>query len=221
MSFFSLLWMLAFKADEYENKAAHIVGDWAFPEEARDLYDIQPDENSPHVVALRSHQQLLLQMVLSRMVDNYLVYIADLLALIFRTKPETLRSSEKVRLDTVLAHDNMEELISDLAERQVNRLSYQGMRDLSQYLSGSLKFDLFKSPQDLKRAAGIIELRNLIVHNRAVVNRHFLSRVPDSPTQVGEVVELDLDSVFSDVQFLTGSASDLDARASDKFGLAR
>jgi hypothetical protein len=79
-------------------------------------------------------EQLLLQLVLARSVDNFLVYIADLLALIYRTRPETLRSSESVPIELIMKHDTMDDLISTLSDMRVNELSYKGMRELSDYL---------------------------------------------------------------------------------------
>ena len=168
---------------------------------------------------LRRHRQLLLQMILCRGVDNYLAYVSELVALVFRTKPETMRSNEEVRLDVVLQHDNMEALVSSLAERRVYQLSYRGMRELSQYLSKRLRFNLFEEADTLKEAIRIIELRNIIVHNRAVVNRQFQSRVPDFPVEVGDAVKLEVDLVLSDVDFIVRSVLDIDQRARQKFEL--
>lgn len=82
-------------------------------------------------------------MMLTRAVDNHLAYISDLPALVLRTRPETLRSSETIGLDTVLQHDTMDELVSELSEKRVNQLSYEGMRDLSTYLADRLGPILF------------------------------------------------------------------------------
>lgn len=165
--------------------------------------------------------QQLYQMMLSRAADNYLTYLADILALIFRKRPETLRSGEMVKLDIVLQHKAMEDLIAVLAERRVVQLSYQGMRELSKYLEEKLGFPLFKKAQQLQRAFQIVELRNLIVHNRGVVNRTFLSKVEGFSAGLGKTLVFDLDTVLSAVHFLGRSVADIDLRAGKKFGLPR
>lgn len=171
--------------------------------------------------ALRElHRTLLLEMMLCRGAENFLTYVSELLALVFRSRPETLRSSETVRLDAVLKHPTMEELVRDLAERRVNQLSYQGMRDLSAYLSERLGFELFPQAEDLERAVRIIESRNLIVHNRGIVNDLFLSRVPSTAGKVGEPLTFDTNQIFDDLEFIALSVYSVDDRAVRKFRLS-
>src|SRR5713226_8225059 len=57
--------------------------------------------------ALLSYLPLLYEMLLCRAVDSYINYLAGLLALIFRTRPETLRSGAQERLDFILQHSTM------------------------------------------------------------------------------------------------------------------
>lgn len=137
---------------------------------------------------LRRHRQLLLQMLLTRAADAFLLYVSAVLAVVFRSRPATLRSSEQVKVDFVLAHQTMEELVADLAERRVTALSYQGMVELVESLRERLGLALFANRNDLDRAVRIVETRNLIVHNRGVVNRRFLSRVADFPADEGDVL---------------------------------
>src|SRR5690349_22958857 len=77
--------------------------------------------------------QLFWQMIHCKVADNYLTYISELLALVFTTRPEIL-SGKQVSVESVLKARSTEALISALAEREVNELSYQGMKALSKYL---------------------------------------------------------------------------------------
>lgn len=171
------------------------------------------------IEALRAQRHLVLQMMLCRGVDNCLTYISEIMALIFRTKPETLKSSETMRVDVLLEHESMDDLISTLTERRVDQLAYQGMADLSADLSERLGFSLFRQDDELERAVRIVEIRNLIVHNRAVANRRFLSRLPDFPAKFGETLELSSNDVFDDLEFLAQSCADIDGHAAKKFDL--
>jgi hypothetical protein len=96
----------------------------------------------------------------TRIVDNYLTYVAELLALIFRTRPETMRSEKQVSLRVVLSHDSMDDLIATLAEQQVERLSRAGLRELHDELSKSMGFALFEEPDARDGAARAVEIRN-------------------------------------------------------------
>jgi hypothetical protein len=173
---------------------------------------------------VEGYKPLTLQMMLCRAVDNYLTYMKDLLALIFRTRPETLKSSETERLDFVLQYSTMEELISALSEKRVEELSYRSMQDLHNYLDKELGFRLFNK-EELDNAVRINLIRNIIVHNRGIVNRIFISKLPaNSPANLlkqGEPVKLNEADVKDDIKFLFDSASDIDMRATKKFGLTR
>jgi len=209
---------LATSTDEKAKVAARALYETEDPEMYRDT--LEKIEKHGATRALRElHRTLLLEMMLCRGADNFLTYVTELLAVVFRTRPETLRSSETVRLDAVLKHATMAELVHDLAERRVNQLSYQGMRDLSTYLTERLGFDLFPKPESLERAVRIIETRNLIVHNRGIVNELFLSRLPTTPAAVGEPVTLDTLQIFSDLEFIALSVYEADACGVEKFSL--
>jgi hypothetical protein len=162
-----------------------------------------------------------MEMMLVRGTDNFLTYLSELLALVFTSRPETLKSAETVRLEDILKHATMDDLVKRLAERRVERLSYQGMKDLQKDLAEKLNFEIFPSPEPLSRAVRIIEIRNLFVHNRGIVNRTFQARTGDSPLAIGSLFELRPHPLISDLDFLAHFVLDIDKRASVKFGLAR
>lgn len=165
------------------------------------------------------HDPTFLEIILCRGVDNFLTYVTQILTLIYRTKPEMLRSSDKIRLDYVLEHQNMEDLIHDLVERRVNDLSYQGMRKLNTYLAEKIGFQLIPNGQELDKTVRIIESRNLIVHNRGIVNELFLSRVPSSKESLGDRLKLDSDFIFLGQKFLCERVQHIDFNAVMKFSL--
>jgi hypothetical protein len=93
------------------------------------------------------------------------------------------------------------------------------MRDLSAYLSQHLGFDLFVGAESLDHAILLVESRNIIVHNRGIVNEIFRSRVPNTIAVVDQPLVLDTHQIFGDLEFFALSVTDADARAVEKFGL--
>ncbi len=173
------------------------------------------------VKAVQLRFWLLNQMAFCRAADNYLTYIADLLALVFKKRPETLRSSESVSLDLVLQHKDMNALIEQLAERKVNELSYMGLEKLQDYLDRKLGFQLFTDHDQLREAVSFIEFRNLIVHNRGVVNTLFASRLPDYQEQIGQPLRIESELVLLALTSFARSVTDIDNRAAEKWALDR
>jgi hypothetical protein len=164
-------------------------------------------------------QGFLEEMVLVRVVDSFLTYLSELLALIFEARPEMLRSSEQERLDFILQFADIDELRKALAERRVERLSYLGLRDLAKYLEDHMGFTLFRNAQDLDEAALLVELRNLLVHNRGVVSNAAVRRFPTLGPELGRRFRMGWSELRERRQFLEHAVLDIDVRATLKFKL--
>ena len=171
--------------------------------------------------ALADFMQTLCRMGFCAAVDNFLTYISDLLTLIYKTKPEALRSSHTMKTEEILRYKSMSDLVAALAERRVYGLAYKGMADLNEELYRTLGFQLFTKPSDLRRGVIIIEVRNLAVHNRSVVNAVFLTRVKHKELKVGDEIPMEVEMLLAADNFLGATVTDIDNRAAAKFGLPR
>jgi hypothetical protein len=176
-------------------------------------------EIKPLVDELIAHVSLMHEFVLTRTIDNFLTYIAELLALIYKTRPEMLKSSEPERLEFILQHSSMDELREAIAERHVERLSYKGLRDLSDYIEAQMKFSLFEKPDELAHAALLVEYRNLLVHNRGIVSAAAVRRFPQLRESVNKRIPTSYKHVQEYRRFMENAAFDIDVRATQKFGL--
>lgn len=164
--------------------------------------------------------QVFLGMTWASAVNNFLTYISELMTLLFTTRPETLKSKETVAVEAILEYkDDMDGFISHIAEAKVNQLSYKGMRDLADYFSERFGFLLFKKEEDLDDAVFYVEMRNLIVHNRAVVSRLCTTRIPRLAGQEGTQVVFDRHHIEELTDFLAKSVADIDIRAAQKWNL--
>ena len=165
------------------------------------------------------HKSLLLELVLTRTVDNFLCFVSDLLALIYKSKPEMLRSSESEKLDFILQFTDMDQLRSAIAEKRVERLSYLGLRELCEHIESHMSFMVFEAPEDLHRAALIVELRNICTHARGVVGPTTVRRFPEMRAELGRHINLSASKVTEDRKFLEDCVFDIDLRATSKFSL--
>lgn len=188
------------------------------PEKKKHLEETLSEKDRVVRTLRERYGHLLLETTLARAVDNYLTFVAELMSVVFRTRSETLHSVGTVKVAFILQHDSMDELIEGLAERQVEALAYAGVADLQATLADTLGFDLFDTTADRDTAVRIIEARNLIVHNRGVINRRYQARVADAPA-LGSTLPLTVDDVFDHMVFLAESARDIDHRAARKWDL--
>ena len=159
------------------------------------------------------------EMCLCRAVDACLTYVSNVLRLIFREQPSALKSSGKVEIGFVLQYRSMDDLIAALLERRVYELSYRSLDDLDKFLADSLGIALFRNSEARSRAVRIVDVRNLIVHNRGIVNEMFKRRHPDSSEVLGERRRYYASSSLAELLFLVDWIMDLDVRMIEKFHL--
>jgi hypothetical protein len=176
---------------------------------------------------MQTHQELFAQLMLTRMVDSFLTYLSDLLTLIFRSRPEMMKTKKEpgdteisVALEYIPEYKTMDELISALIERRVHRLSYLGVRKLNEYMSRQFGLTIATDDKSLDVLVLLIELRNLLAHNRGIVNRVFCERVVQDWTHhLGKPLNVGYSNITYYLHFLMSRAQDLDARAIAKFKL--
>jgi hypothetical protein len=166
-----------------------------------------------------THSQVLEEMIFCRRVNSFQTYLTELLTLIFEAKPEALKSQKQVTREFCVEHHAANDLISALAEQTVNELAYQGLKDLAKFFSKKLQLPLFTKDEHLENAALCVDIRNIITHNRGIVNGLFAQRHPAYANAVGHRVTL----TEKDIREMTGTLGyclrRLDIRAVKKFGL--
>jgi hypothetical protein len=173
-------------------------------------------DDSP--ATFHQYKRLLMELAVGKAVDNFISYIAELLAAVFRTRPETLPSGDEVELGFVLGHTTMEDFVDSLTDRRVHNLAQKGMRELSAYLRRHLKFDLFPDPARMDKALYYTELRNLLVHNRGRADLKFARKFPNRPA-LGQPVPIGTENLAACLDFFIEAACDIDRRAVEKFKL--
>jgi len=179
--------------------------------------DFKPDSVINYTEVSLHYRPLISEVLITRGVDAFLTYVARLMALIFTSKPETLRSRSQVEIDYILSFESREEMVTALADDEVNRLARQGMRELAGNLQKRMGLVLFPDAARLDYAVELIEARNLIVHNGGIINRTYQRRVLNSKQRLGDKLHL-FEAVDGPVS-LAYAVIDIDERARAKFDL--
>lgn len=168
--------------------------------------------------ALRENRQFFVEVIFVRHVENFLNYLSSLLYEIFTQRPETLRSSDKIEVASVLRHDSVESIVRDLAERKVEALSYSSFADLVEFFQERFNLQL-ATTDEIRQISEAIEIRNISVHNRCVINKRHVSRVHISDEQIGrrrDLYSTDLDRL---VPMLAQLVKTIDRAAASKLRL--
>ena len=167
---------------------------------------------------LKKHRQFFLEVLLVRHVENYLNFLSSLLKVVFIARPEVLRSSEKIDLETVFRHSSIDDLVKTVAERKVDSLSYASFGDLAEYFADKFHINLV-GEKDRQTILEAIETRNISVHNRCIVNQRYLSRTARNELKVGEIRILGIADLEKIAVALTQSAISVDKGARKSLSL--
>lgn len=166
---------------------------------------------------LRENRQSLLEMFLARAVDNFQRYLVEMLRETLRKQPAILKSRENsLSLETVLGFTSIDELIHQVIERKVSSLAYQGFMELQEWAADK------GIPLRSSNAMAITELiatRNLIVHNRCIVDEKYLRVVKESALKVGDIRAIEVGDFMNALELLLQAVQEIDAAVASKFNL--
>lgn len=156
--------------------------------------------------------------MICRSVDNFLNYVSDIMRLMHKAKPETLRSSGSITIEEALQHSDISDLISYISDKKTNELSYKGIDALSDEIKSRFNIDIFPSEEIRKFAIEIIETRNIIVHNRGIINKIFINRTKTKYIS-GNKVDIEFEYTLKCMELLSQIVHYFDLQAADKFKL--
>ena len=178
-----------------------------------------PPPTESAVAQMDVHSAVLGEMIFCRGVNSFLTYLADLMTLIYEKYPKKLSSSKQTTYRFCIEHHLAGDLISALAEKTVMELTHQSLDVLVEYFKKNLDLVLFTKGAHLANAGLCVDIRNVITHNRGIVNRFFIQRNPRFADDLGKRVVLSERERREMLSTLGYCARQLDVRAIKKFGL--
>ena len=117
-------------------------------------------------------------------------FVFDAVRLVLCDEPKRLPANKKVDLAVITSATTREQIIQDLVERELNELRYKGVGDwfayLEQYVNG-----VAPSAEVTSQIAEAKATRDLLVHNRGVINEVYLRKAGQlARGKIGEVVPM-------------------------------
>lgn len=170
--------------------------------------------------ALRQSSQELIEMFVSRAVDNFEVYLVAVVRLVLNKEPRILSDrKQELTLGQILKFESIEALSREIIEGKLNALSYEGFGELEAWCT-QRSIPLVVPHGQRERVVELIALRNIIVHNRGCVDERYRAAVPSASTKVGDKRELDVDDLFGAIALLDAVVATTDAAVAGKFRLS-
>jgi hypothetical protein len=186
---FDFVLHLAGRSDHVAEIAHKAIVSVEDDEEKKQEMEAKWKERRSALDELKRNRQLFVETILVRHVENFINYLSSVLFEIFVTRPETLRSSDKVEISKVLEHESIDSLVREIAEIKVDALSYSSFAKLSEYFEDRFHIAL-ASNEDVALIHKYIEMRNISVHNRCYINKRFISRTGLDESSLGKKKEL-------------------------------
>jgi hypothetical protein len=149
-----------------------------------------------------------------RAVDNFQTYISELILCILTVYPQPF-FGRKIDAELLFTNNSIEDLQKLVIDREVNDLTYKSVVDLEKFVSEKFGFYLFGSALQRARVKYLYDVRNLIIHNRGVVNHRFLSANPKSKQVLK--MRLHAPECLRTTLYLKSVAIGIDQRAMGKF----
>lgn len=174
-----------------------------------------------------STEQLVLQLIVCRSVDNLLSYLNNLLIVVLSNDDSLLKRCLEQSPRSKKGQEAKS--IASALEDEIYRRSKLGLARLCEYVSETIDLEIFPptiiveghSFTDFEEANELICARHVLVHNHGLVDSRFVTRTGSEWWIEGETIELDFDWVDHKVTRLLQWATDIDRRAAEQFGLFR
>lgn len=183
--------------------------------------DLATKQPGPLIKQLRNSRQELIEMFLSRVVDNFQIYLVEIIRLALQKEPRILSErKQEITLGHILKFDSIEALTRDIIEKKLNDLAYDGFGSLEKWCRDKA-IPLMVPDDERGKIVELIALRNIIAHARGVVDERYKAAAPSSKFKVGEKRELQTDDLFAAIETLDSIAGATDTAVGTKFGIDR
>ncbi len=156
--------------------------------------------------------------VFTRLVDNFQSYIVEIITRAFDENPSMI-VNHKIDGSLAFSFSDIHELRIAVIEHMATKYSYLNVVDLDAELRSRFGFFLFPNRITKLRLRRIIEIRNLIVHNRSKINRKFMDAAGSKFDVYGQLVRLGNTRIMD--RYLTNLAAEIDQRAREQFKLKK
>lgn len=185
------------------------------------IIEFLESEKSDAIFSSKTYEKYIGQIAYTRITDNILSYFKDILIEVIQSKPQILKSKENETLEYIFSFSNMEDLIVDIANKNIEKLFYGSINDIKKFFNDKLGIKLFKDDIVEKNFSQFIKQRNLIVHNRGIISKEFASEFSNEFVTYtpGNILVFSYENLSRINGSMTNLVADIDLEICHKFKL--
>ena len=153
----------------------------------------------------------------------YETYLIELFGEIARKDPRVLKLS-KVSIPMINVVDGYlaGDFLSPLIEERKLQLTHASLKDLRKNFDG-IGLPIIATGPECERVTAELEYfwsaRNILQHNDGIINQKFLDECPTRGHRLGDMIDVNKESLRSAIGFVEGLAVDVNRRAVEKYSL--
>lgn len=167
------------------------------------------------------YEEHLCSMIYVSAIDNLIIYFKEILSEVVFAKPQILKSQETERLDFILEHESISDLINAISDKKIEELFYKGIEDIEKFFKSRLGIDIFKTKEAKESINRLIKQRNLTVHNRRKISKDFAKQFPDVENSIGQYLIFEFSYISTINLQLFNFVASMDEEISKKFELKK
>lgn len=104
-------------------------------------------------------------------------YLKEVLLFLFNSEPEKVFHKDgSIKLNELLRYESIEQIKDHLIEKKVIDVSYNSLAEMIRYIEDVFKIKFEIDPDIIQALKEITNIRNILVHNKGVVNELFLEK---------------------------------------------
>lgn len=173
--------------------------------------------NSINMPAVLEEGKILTRILFSSVVDNFEIYLGDLLYEIWLSNPHTLKSSATVTLEQVLNCSDIEEFIIVYAREKISKMKKGSVKTFIEDNKLIRELEVF-TPHKIREVDGILQIRHLFSHSNGIIDEQFLKNY-DGTLNVGNDFLLTTDDFLNKLSYLAETLESVDQAAIKKYNL--
>lgn len=165
----------------------------------------------------RQFSELIRILGLTYLVTIFEGYLIDIVREILITHPDALKSKRQLTAEEVLTQGGREQIISYLAEKEVEELLYRSFPDVVEYFDSKFTINLNTSGVSAEKITEILATRNIHVHNKGMVNQRFRQLVKDSSLRVGTYKSITREYLKNSISHIATIVKFIDTKVKTKY----
>ena len=143
-------------------------------------------------------------------------WLSDVLREILRAYPQKIRR-DKVDSAIIIDSSSHEECLEKLIDEELIRLSYASTKEFTKRLQEITSTDI-ESVSELLDVYELKAARNIILHNRGIVNEKYLKQAGEKArAQIGEEIKLDSESLINSFNILESFVTEVSDKLVKKY----